>query len=313
MQQIGYAHERITAFSEPESAKPKPKARRKSDPAPSRWSYRFQRLMLTPLFRFALRVGLPLTLTASLGAVYLGDDVRRTRLIETVAEMREGIESRPEFMVNMMSVSGASDEVSAAIHEIVPISFPVSSFDIELPLIKQTITGLNPVRSADLRLQPGGVLEVRIDERQTAALWRTHEGLFRIDGEGVYIGLALSKADYPKLPLLSGDGADAAVPEAIALLKASAPLDARLKGFTRMGARRWDVVLDRGQRIMLPEQGAVTALERVIALDQVQDVLERDLTRVDMRLTHRPTIRMNENAVQELWRINEAVEAVANE
>ena len=37
------------------------------DPAPSRWSYRFQRLMLTPLFRLALRAGIPFCLTFAVG------------------------------------------------------------------------------------------------------------------------------------------------------------------------------------------------------------------------------------------------------
>ncbi len=45
--------------------------RRKADPAPSRWSYRLQRLMLTPLFRFSLRLGVPFALTFSLGLFYL--------------------------------------------------------------------------------------------------------------------------------------------------------------------------------------------------------------------------------------------------
>ena len=36
----------------------KPAAPRR-DPAPSRWAYRMNRLWLTPLFRAALRVGLP--------------------------------------------------------------------------------------------------------------------------------------------------------------------------------------------------------------------------------------------------------------
>lgn len=312
MGQVGQTPHRLTAYSEPPSRQPQ--RRRKADPAPSLWAYRFQRLMLTPLFRFGLRVGVPFVLSFSLGAVYLADDARRTALMDQIAEMRDGIESRPEFMVNMMSVKGASDDVSAAIHEIVPISFPVSSFEIELPAIKTAITALNPVRNAQLHLQPGGVLEVIVDERKTAALWRTREGLFRIDDEGVYIGLALSAADFPGLPVLSGDGADAAVAEAQDLLVAARPLGDRLRGFVRMGARRWDVVLDREQRIMLPENGAVTALERVIALDQVQDVLARDLSRVDMRLAQRPTIRMNKNAVHELWRINgQAVKAVTNE
>lgn len=288
--------------------------RRKSDPAPSRWSYRFQRLMLTPVFRFSLRVGVPFALTFSLGLVYLSDETRRQELQDVVAQMRASIEERPEFMVKLMQVEGAGEEVTSAIHEIVSIDFPISSFDLELLDIQKTVANLNPVRRADVRLQPGGVLEVVVDEREVAALWRTHDGLFRLDEDGVYIGLALERSDYPDLPILAGDGADEAVKEAQQLMKVAAPLGSRLKGLVRMGARRWDLVLDRDQRIMLPEEGAVRALERVIALNQVQDVLERDLARVDMRLPHRPTIRMNDNAVKELWRIKTtAVEASDNE
>ena len=288
--------------------------KRKADPAPSRWSYRFQRLMLTPLFRFSLRVGVPFALTCSLGLVYFSDETRRTEFHDVLTQMRAGIEERPEFMVNLMAVEGASEEVTSAIHEIVSISFPVSSFDLELPEIQKTVQGLNPVRDVEVRLQPGGVLQITVDERTTAALWRTHDGLFRIDEEGAYIGIALARSDYPNLPILAGDGADTAAQEAQTLMRAAAPLGERLKGLVRMGERRWDVVLDREQRIMLPETGAIAALERVIALDQVQDVLERDLARVDMRLPQRPTIRMNENAVKELWRIKTtAVEAPENE
>jgi cell division protein FtsQ len=72
-----------------------------------------------------------------------------------------------------------------------------------------------------------------------------------------------------------------------------------------MGARRWDVVLDRGQRILLPETGAVRALERAIAMDQAVDMLSRDLLAVDLRLPQRPTVRISEQAVQEFWRIKE--------
>ena len=50
------------------------------------------------------------------------------------------------------------------------------------------------------------------------------------------------------------------------------------------------------------------ALERVIAMDQAVDMLERDLVAVDLRLPNRPTLRMTDGAVQELIRIR-AIEA----
>jgi len=70
-----------------------------------------------------------------------------------------------------------------------------------------------------------------------------------------------------------------------------------------MGERRWDIVLDRNQRILLPSDGPVAAFDRVIALDLAQDMLERDVTIVDMRNADRPTLRMNEDAAAALRRV----------
>jgi cell division protein FtsQ len=60
-----------------------------------------------------------------------------------------------------------------------------------------------------------------------------------------------------------------------------------------MGERRWDMVLDNDLRILLPTGHPVQALERVIALQQAQEMLDRDVAVVDMRLGDRPTLRLN--------------------
>ena len=88
------------------------------------------------------------------------------------------------------------------------------------------------------------------------------------------------------------------------LVDAAAPLGDRLRGLQRVGERRWDLVLDRNQRILLPAENPVAALERMIALDSASDVLARDISRVDLRLTARPTIRMQARATEERLRIH---------
>ena len=89
----------------------------------------------------------------------------------------------------------------------------------------------------------------------------------------------------------------------LALIRAAAPLTDRMRGLVRMGERRWDVVLDRGQRIMLPETGAVRALERALAMDAAVDMLGREIAAVDLRLPRRPTLRLAGEAVEQYWRI----------
>ena len=95
------------------------------------------------------------------------------------------------------------------------------------------------------------------------------------------------------LPLVVGEGAREALGEALALTEAAAPLATRVRGLVRMGERRWDLVLDEGQRILLPEEDPVRALERVLAIDSAQDLMGRDIAVVDMRNEARPTIRLN--------------------
>lgn len=273
------------------------------DPAPSRWSYRYQRLMLTPLFRRLLRVGLPIVIILSAGYAYLSDEKHRQKLLMAVADIRHQIETRPEFMVRLLAVEGASRGVEEDIREIFPFDFPVTSFDLDLEAVRAMIVGLPAVADADVRIRQGGVLQARVTERLPAAIWRTRDGLAVVDAEGVVIGDLAARSARADLPMIAGPGAARAVPEALEILRAAAPLADRLRGLVRMGERRWNVVLSGGQRILLPERQPVRALERVIVLDDVQDMLERDLVAVDMRLAARPTIRMNERAVEEWWRV----------
>ena len=69
-----------------------------------------------------------------------------------------------------------------------------------------------------------------------------------------------------------------------------------------MGERRWDLVLDRDQRILLPDHGALGALERVMALDATQQLLARDVRVVDMRNPSRPILRLSAEALADVHR-----------
>lgn len=277
----------------------------KADPAPSRWSWRLQRLMLTPGFRFGLRVGLPFVVTLTLGTAYFADPDRQQAIRDSVADTRAAIQERPEFMVNLMAIDGVDTQMSEDIRANLALDLPVSSFDLNLEAMRDTITGLPPIAEASLRIRPGGVLEVHVTPRVPVAVWRNHSSLSLVDASGAHVAHIPFRTDRPDLPLIAGEGANDHVSEALELLRVAAPLGARLRGIVRMGARRWDVVLDRDQRILLPTQNPVPALERVIALEGAQDVLSRDVARVDMRLGQRPTVRMNENATKEMWRIRQ--------
>ena len=258
--------------------------------------------MLTPGIRVALRIGVPALCIAAAVAVFFATGDRMAQIQGHVGDFKAMIRERPEFEVRMMAIDGASTDLAEEIRAALPIDFPTSSFDLDPETMRDTVSALAPVERVEVRIRPGGVLQVDVVERTPVALWRRWSGLTLIDASGSQITRVETRKDHPDLPLVAGQGADAHVAEALTIYAAATPLSDRLRGLVRVGERRWDLVLDRDQRILLPVEDPVRALERVIALHKAHEMLDRDLAVVDMRLEGRPTLRMTEDAIQELWR-----------
>ncbi|MCV6592490.1 MAG: cell division protein FtsQ/DivIB [Silicimonas sp.] len=272
------------------------------DPAPSRLAYRLNRLMLRPVVRRFLRYGLPVLAVSAGVAFWASDQDRRDGAMDRIAEIRRQIEERPEFMVRLMVVEEATSDVAADIREVLSIDFPVSSFDLDLDGLQEAVEELDAVADASVRIRSGGVLEIEVAERKPAVIWRDGEGLRLLDATGHRVAPVAARTKRPDLPLIAGQGANEAVGEALQLFATAMPIRNRLRGFLRVGERRWDVVLDRDQRIMLPEQDPVTALAKAIQLDVAQDLLERDITVVDFRTPHRPVLRLGLTAMDALYK-----------
>jgi cell division protein FtsQ len=260
-------------------------------------------LWLTPFFRVALRVGLPGFVLAFGGGLYLSSPDRRADLGSIYVDLREHVKNRPEFLVTLLSVDGASPELAQIVRETLSLPLPQSSLDIDLEAARASLAALDPISDVQMRVLPIGILQVFVTEREPAIVWRMPQGVFLLDAEGARVAQIESRLLREDLPLIAGEGAEKVVPEALAILASAGPILARVRGLVRMGARRWDMVLDRDQRILLPVDQPIRALERLLALDQAAELLERDVLVVDLRLQDRPTLRLAPYALAELRRM----------
>ena len=270
----------------------------KRDPAPSRIAYKLNRLWLRPNFRKIVRVVMPIV--AVIGAIgfWVSDEQRLNMINDKVAQMRKSVEERPEFMVKLMSIEGASPGLINGIREVVPVNFPISSFDLDLEAMRDQVESLDAISKVDIRVRAGGLLQVNVEERMPQVIWRGPDGLVLLDGEGHRVRSVEFRSNRPDLPLIVGEGARAKIEEALELVKEAEPIKDRLMGLAWMSEARWDLVLDKDQRILLPEDEPRLALSRVIALHEAQDLLGRGVSRVDIRNGKRPTLQLTEDAVR---------------
>jgi len=200
---------------------------------------------------------------------------------------------------NGVDVTGGSEELNAEVKRTTGVVPGMSSLKLDVGELRQRIEDLGAVERATVQFDSQGVLRVAVVERIPVVLFRRPDGLLvLLDDGGVEIGPAGARSDHPALPVLLGDGAQERVPEALELLRAASDIAPRLRALVRVGERRWDFVLDRDMVIKLPQKGAVDALSRVMALHYGEELLDRGVAVVDMRVPERPALQMAPEAAE---------------
>jgi len=270
----------------------KRKTRANIDPAPSIISYRLMRLMLMPRLRFILTLGIP-SLVIFFGTLVLFLNVNFNENIEAIKkDLKRALVERPEFMIKLASIDGASDELAHEIREIMPLDFPISYFDLDIKYLHKILNGIPAVASVVIKVTVSGVLQIDILERTPAFIWRKDDVISVIDEQGKFIRRASSRLDYPELPLVIGEAANLSVADISSLMEDNQIFLDQVRAFVRVGERRWDLVLDNNLRIMLPQTEFLSAFDRLMLMSQSGALFSDQLSIIDMRLVERPTVRV---------------------
>lgn len=268
------------------------------DKVPSRVGYQIQRLLLAKSVALFLRIFVPVVGIAG-GAFGLlkwsGFDLQ---LNDVMSQVQKEVKYNPEFMIGGAIVQGASPDTEREIRALLPTSFPISPFDIDVKTLKQEVEELPAAASASVSMNPSGYMEIAVIEHEPALIWRNELDLYLLDAEGRIIGSAGQRLDYPDLMLVVGPGSTEAAAEAIQIMSTARPIGKIIRGLVRVGERRWDVVLDRSRKIMLPEKEPAAALAKLIYRNHTDGILSRAISAVDLRNPERMTVRLAENEVE---------------
>ena len=274
--------------------------KRNIDPAPSIISYRLMRLMLIPRLRLILTLGIP-SLVIFCGTLVFLLNINLHENIEALKEdLKRALVERPEFMIKVASVDGASDELAHEIREIMPLDFPVSYFDLDIKYLHKVLNDIPAVESAAIKVTVSGLLQIDISERTPAFIWRKDDVISVIDEKGKFIRLATSRLDYPELPLVVGEAANLSIADISSLMEDNQYFLDQVRAFVRVGERRWDLVLDNNLRIMLPQTEFLAAFDRLMLMSQSGSLFSNQLSSIDMRLVERPTVRVGAVSIDPL-------------
>ncbi len=199
------------------------------------------------------------------------------------------------FGVDEVTVAGRERTTRADVLAALEVEQGQVIFSVDLDRARENLLRLDWIADATVtRILPDRV-HVELIERRPFAVWQRGGRLAVIDVQGRPITENGVEA-YGHLPLVVGHGAAREAESFTQLVAAWPELQARVRAYVRVGDRRWNLRLENGVDVLLPEVGVSEALAELVAIDETQRVLARDIEAIDVRLPDRFTVRLSPDA-----------------
>jgi len=217
------------------------------------------------------------------------------RIIENVQSLCDATANRLGFHISEIALAGEHELGRSEILVLAGITDSSSLLFLDAARTRARLM-TNPwiADATVLKLYPDR-LRIEIKERKPFALWQKDGHVSLIAADGIVLDAAVSARFYG-LPRVVGKGAEQGAQDFLALI-ARHPQIARLtEASVFVAERRWNLRLQDGVEIMLPESGTEQALNILVDLDRKSRLLSRDIVAVDLRLPDRVTVRQTDAA-----------------
>ncbi len=213
-------------------------------------------------------------------ALFAGGYVNRA-----IRAANDGIDSMiadSGFAVSAIHIAGERHTPPQAVLAALGFAPGQTIFSADLWRARAKLLKLDWVARATVTRRYPDQVAVNIVEKEPFALWKSPDGFFVIERSGARItgqGLSL----FARLPVLAGPGAAVRGAELIDAIRAHRAVAARVRVMQRVSDRRWNLILDDGVIVKLPETGWRGQLDVLEHLIVDKAILERDIGEIDLR------------------------------
>ena len=194
------------------------------------------------------------------------------------------------FRIDEVTLEGRHNESSAHIMQAIDITRGTPLLNIDLASIRARLEALPWIRVASVERDFPDALRIRIIERRPLALWQHMNKLVLVDDDGIVI-TSQKLERFPNLLVLVGKDAPVHATSLLNLLAREPELKQRVNAAVRVGDRRWNIRMDNGVYVRLPETEALAAWRRFARLERQHELLKQDLLSIDLRVPDQLIVR----------------------
>jgi cell division protein FtsQ len=275
--------------------------RRRPAPAKSRRNVRDEHPLRLIAFveRLPRRAGLMATLLLLAGSAGLGivkgghlDD-----FLTSLSDTRNALANSAGFRITSVAINGRKQLSQDEVLAIGGVNGRSSLLFLDAAAVRDKLKADAWISEATvLKLYPGQ-LRIDITERAPFALWQHDGHLFVISEDGAVLQNYVPDR-FVKLPLVVGKGAATRARDFLALLARYPQVNAVTKAAIFVGERRWNLLLNAGLDVRLPENDVNNALASLSHLDTDEHLFSKDIVAIDLRLPDRLIVQLSDDAAK---------------
>jgi len=171
---------------------------------------------------------------------------------------------------------------------------------VDLDHVKNELQKNPWVKDVSIRRALPDRIVINLTERQPLAIWLDAPGTPGVIDED---GVVLAQTGFEQFgPLLAVSGPDSEKQAAnlMALLSAQPDVAVRIQKAVYISGRRWDLVMDGGTIVKLPEEDAGLSLARLSRAQEETKILDQGHKSVDLRQTDRIILENKPGDIRDL-------------
>lgn len=220
--------------------------------------------------------------------------VRSVQPGSTIASWRERLGGAAGFEVETVVIEGREKTPEGMLRAALGVHRGDKLLGFSLEAARRRIEDLAWVQSATVERRLPGTVVVSLRERRPFAVWQNAGKFVLIDRQGQVVveqDPAKDPTAFATLPLVVGPGAPEGAAALLDLLAGEPALRSRVVAAVRVGERRWNLRLGNGADVLLPEGNAAAAIGRLMELQASEQLLDRPVAAIDLRLGDRLVVR----------------------
>ena len=265
-----------------------------TDPAPSKLSYRVNRLFYKLWFKLLLTVFLVL-LSGYLAKNFLYKNVDLSAEIRFLREQGSALyKDLTELSINRIVVTGAQASLKKEIIMLIENAAKEEFSALKARSLREKIRNIKKVKKAFVKFSTDGLVIVKVVQREEAAVF-LNDSLYEVlDRSGVVLSITSDYEGLSRLPLIVGKSGSKNISDLLSLAKEIGSYNSEVMYYEWVGERRWDIYMKNNLIFKLPENNLRRGVELMRFFLNGTNKHLKPIISVDLRNVDKPIIKFGE-------------------